>query len=272
MDGVYLFAVSGIIGTGKSTILKRLSQSGLLQEVVPGARVVIVQEPIKLWREMGWFQQFCSNQSLYAAPFQSIVFCTHVDAVERCIEENKTNNIPLVILAERSMYDQLLFWTQQRDMKHSTTDDMFDTAYMMMWHLRHRFIPPVSGIFFFRTSNIEKTLERVKQRARAEELNASFSSSEDPNSLRSSSINLDTVSSEDEEQSKRDREFRVYEEQLLALHEAWFTQPLAFPPHAPEEGIPCMHVNADAPYHVNDGTVKELAQGMGAFIRGNIHK
>ncbi len=287
-ENVWLFSISGIVGSGKSTAMKRLKKSGFLREevealwnklgasAVVGSKVnsfidlpqiVFVQEPVKLWRERNWLQRYYADSDLYAAAFQLLVFCTHVDAVEACIKDHPG---PLIIMAERSMYDQLLFWYQQKELGKVTADAMYDEAYMAMWKLRHCFIPGPSGIFFFYTEDIQHTMQRVQRRARAEELGCSSSSSSSgSSSLNSSRVGLDGGAADE---IKEVNGLTVeYQEALLARHRAWFTEPIAFPPHTPgDKGIPCMHVIADEPYHENDGTLRDLARRMALFIVKNI--
>lgn len=140
-EGVFLFSTSGIVGAGKSTVISRLKENDTLEKQVQTRlnvpiRVVFLPEPVELWKERGWLYKYYGNPDLYAAAFQFIVFCTHSKAIEECISAN--THRPLIIVAERSMYDQLLFWQQQRDLKKLTADDMYNDAYMMTWELRHR--------------------------------------------------------------------------------------------------------------------------------------
>lgn len=274
---VFLFPISGIVGSGKSTAMKRLKNSGLLLDEVHRLwddtdtlpDVVFVQEPIKLWREKGWVQRYYAEPDLYAAAFQFIVFCTHAQAIEQCIKDNAVANRSLVIICERSMYDQLLFWYQQRDLNKLTADDMYHDAYMMMWELRHRYVPKPSGIFFFYTSDIQQTMLRVKRRARAEELGvSSYESAED--SLNSSRSGLTASKAGPEEIQEVNGLTVDYQERLLERHQAWFTEPIARPPGADASGIPCMHVIADAPFHDNDGSLLSLAKRMARFICENV--
>jgi hypothetical protein len=115
-------------------------------------------------------------------------------------------------------------------------------------------------------------MQRVKRRARAEEMGVSSSaSSSEAGSLNSSRTGLLASRDGGEEEIQEVNGLTLeYQTKLLERHLAWFTEPSAAPPHSPVEGVPCMHVLADEPYHENDGTLHELAARMAAFICKNV--
>lgn len=269
---VTLVSLSGIPGVGKSRARKRLAKTKFLQYALdmPHVEVVFVAEPVKLWKERGYLRDFYADPSLHALPFQLIVFDTHVEAVENAIAEArlKKDKTHILIVVERCMFDQLLFWEQQVDLKQLTAGPMFDEAYQRIWTRWNRFVPPVSIIFFFHTSDIQQTMQRMKSRARAEELGSSSSSSSSSSSaspsLNSSMMDFQTgTPTVIEEVNGLTLD---YQTRLQAKHLEWFTEPVARPPLA-LEGIKCVHVNVDAPYHVDDGSLKELADTIASHLR-----
>lgn len=262
---VLLVSFSGIVGVGKSTIIKRLRKTNALKDALPSSTYVsYVLEPSRLWQERGWLAKFYANPSHAAAAFQLQVFCTYVEAVEKAIDETRlpAGTTTHVIVVERSMFCQRLFWEQQRDGGMATADDNYNDAYVLVWQRWRRFIPEVGLIFLFATSNLEFTMRRVQTRARAEELGASSSSAEDQ-PLNASVAGLDTESEHVKQVGGLTRE---YQERLQRKHLEWYTEPRAHPLGAPEEGIPCVHISADSPFHVDDGTLQTLATLMAAHI------
>ena len=168
---VYCVTLSGIPGCGKSSLLKGFRKTGFLQEeldkIPQSPLVLIVLEPSKLWRTMGWLQEFYSNPSQNAAAFQFLVFDSHVDAVEAAIEEGKTRvgtYSSILLITERGMLDQLLFWRQQVDANHASATPLYDAAYTRIWSKWNRFVPTPSLMIFMYTSDLQSTMKRVKAR------------------------------------------------------------------------------------------------------------
>ena len=282
----YLFGCAGIPGAGKSSALKRLDRTGYLREELKilcdrmfgldndsmVIDVVFVQEPSKLWRQKGWLQAFYADPSHNAAAFQMLVFDSYIEAVETAIEDNPSGRgrhadfefarRVVIIVVERTFYCQRLFWEQQVESGCATASGMYRDAYERIWQRWRRFIPEPSMIFFFQTTNIQDTMRRVRSRARAEELHQ-LSSSED------------TLGAKEEDVISSVGGLTLdYQQRLLDKHRTWFTEPIAHPVGEPPEGkgIPCVHVNVDAPYHVDDGALRELAKRMAAHIWGIIKK
>lgn len=248
---VHLVQWSGIIGCGKSSALRRLRDTGMLQECLGSEyRVRFLEEPVELWRQKGWLGKFYADTNHYALAFQLIVFETHVAEVEALLaEEAATNDTrPLIIIAERSMLDERLFWQLQVDMGRYTADEMHDDAYTGIWKLWKRFVPVPSLIMLFYTSDIQLTMQRLQARGRAEEVCPSKALDAGP------IVEVSGLTTE-------------YQELLFKKHCEWFATPTARPPLDDcGTGIPCTHINVDAPYHVSDGSLKELANTLADAI------
>lgn len=263
---IIVASCSGIVGVGKSTAIKRLRKTGLLQASFPSnVHVSYVREPSRLWQEKGWLAKFYADISHNAAAFQFQVFTTYVEAVERTLAEDvcPPHCDTRVLIVERSMYDQRLFWVKQCQAGMKTADANYDEAYTLVWSRWRSFIPEVDIIFLFQTTDINTTMRRVQARARAEELGASFSSAEDQ-PLNASCAGL--VLGEAEPIKQVGGLTLAYQEELQRLHREWFTEPLAHPLDGPPAGIPCVHVDMDAPFHVNDGSLQALATLMAGHI------
>lgn len=158
-SNVRLFAFSGVIGAGKTTLLKLLKEHFKHQ-----SNIEVLLEPVNLWRRKGWLQKFYTNPKRYALPFQILVYKTHIEMIQKCLKRHKDTAEELIILVERSMYDQLLFWTLQE------MDSMEDEAYRMDWSLWMHFTPPVERIFYCRMPYFHQTLGRISERGRPEEV------------------------------------------------------------------------------------------------------
>jgi len=106
---IFTASFSGIIGVGKSTLMKRLRKTGALKSALPpNVHVSFVREPVNLWREKGWLSQFYADPSHNACAFQFQVFCTYVETVEQIIKETQLPEgcDTHLLIVERSMFDQ----------------------------------------------------------------------------------------------------------------------------------------------------------------------
>lgn len=239
-DGVILVSISGIIGAGKSVLVNMLKENPeLISDHLVSSRTIhycLVKEPSAKWRKRGWTQRFYANKKEKALSFQLLVFTTHVDAVRKAVERKKreigsfdsTKHV-MICIVERCMWDQLLFWKIQ-DM-----DSMDDDAYMETWSKWNDFLPPVSKIFFCKTTHLDKTMERV--------------------ALRASMI--------EEEKEGVSLEYQTL---LYEKHCEWYPDTgktnisWTHGKHAyAERSLDCVHLNTDLPYHEDEAVFKELA-------------
>jgi len=256
-NNVYSFSFSGIPGVGKSTAITELEYTNMLQQELEKVylprsaadnmktlKVLTVHEPSKLWRDKGYLQAFYENPDKNALAFQMIVFDTHVDAVRAAIDPYKDDDtVIVVVLIERSMWDQLLFWKLQMDLKRIKDDILDDAAYMGVWKKWNQFLPPIQKIFYCKTSHIQKTMQRVQQRARREELGISKSGQDLPNAEIVESVGGLTLE---------------YMTALQDKHDVWYTEPMALLTN--KDHIPCKHIDMDLPYHNDTNQLRKLAK------------
>lgn len=265
---VFLFGFSAIIGTGKTSAMKRLEKEQTLQRVLKDAYhltpyIVFVLEPEDMWVEkasgdINWLHEFYADRNLNAHPFQLIVFDTHVTVVQSAIDlaqKNAQKGQDICIVVERTMYDQLLFWKQQVDDKLLTTGPIFDASYMRMWRRWLTMIPPVSGIFFLKTDNLQQVMQRLRKREEGKK-----TANMDKSVFYLSGDGIE------EEINEAGGIPLAYQQALLKRHEEWFTTPFAHPPEAPSDGIRCVHLNANANYHTEDAQLEILAGEMAKMV------
>lgn len=229
--------------------------------------VVIVQEPVDLWRQKGWLQSFYADPKNNALAFQILVYKTFVKAVQEQLLPFKDDpNAIVVCLAERSMWDQLLFWKLQVDLGRSCRDDaplleefpnlnLNDAAYMEDWSLWMQCLPPVRRIFYCRTQTLEQTLERVWQRGRCEELGMARSVENLPSwaTLGTKPLDWKRVSGID----------YAYHKALREKHDLWFLprdRPGKTGGLIKEANIDVTYVSMDTPFHKYEGELEKLAK------------
>lgn len=245
-ENVILVSISGIIGAGKSVLIEELSKNPqyISDHLGPNVHVCLVKEPSRKWRKHGWTQEFYNNVQKRALPFQLLVFTTHVDAVRKAIRKKKeelgnplgSSSPKIVCIVERSMWDQLLFWKVQG------ADWMEDDAYMNTWCKWMEFLPPISKIFFCKTSDMAKTMERVALRA--------------------------SMIEEEKEGVSLEYQMLLYEKHCEWYPEGKSNITWTHGKHCyAERGVDCVHMNTDLPYHEDEAVLKELAYELAEELK-----
>lgn len=246
-DNVTLVSISGIIGVGKSTAITLLEENPemILKELYSPPKggnttvhLCFVKEPSKKWRKHGWTKRFYANPIERALSFQLLIFTTHVDAVRKAVAKKKleieklpASKAHILCIVERSMWDQLLFW------KIQGSDPMDDDAYMRTWRKWNEFLPPISKIFFCKTSDLNATMQRVQ--------------------LRASLI-----------EEEKDGVSIEYQTLLYEKHCEWYTEGTTNISYQDgkyartEKSIKCVHLNTDLPYHEDEGVLQELGKKL----------
>lgn len=273
-ENVVLVSLSGIPGVGKSTAVALLKESNVLQQLLDplekSAIVRLREEPSALWRQRQWTTRFYANPKERALSFQNIVFITHVEAVRETVREaqdylRRRYGSPfarrILLVVERCMWDQLLFWKVQG------SDDMDDDAYMMVWREWNAFVPRVQKILFFETSDIEQTMARVRRRNLREELSKSVS----PSTTESSGGD---EKQEDQNSQKQGGLTLEYQTTLYNKHCAWYSDSgytrIEYTEHGAlkkEHTIECARLNVDMPYHDQPEALQRLAETLAAELK-----
>lgn len=152
------FIIEGNIGSGKSTLLKILEN---LEEVE------VIQEPVDKWLEIkdnngkNLLQYFYDDMDRYSYMFQSMVFKTRVEALDKPQKK-------MFRFSERSI------WTDRFVFGKMCVEDgkmnPIESACYKYWFnfLEEKFKPEPDGIIYVKCSP-EKCLERIENRGRSEE-------------------------------------------------------------------------------------------------------
>lgn len=234
---VHLVGIAGIPGVGKSTAILELNRTGILADLLHPHRVVYVMERSDEWRASGKLDRFYAKPERRALSFQLSVFYSHVESVEQAIRDHATFDGHLFIVVERTVWDQYVFWSVQPQ------DEDDDDAYMPTWHMHSVRIPLTELVFFCKTSDMQKTMQRVHNRGRREELRAS--------------VEPTTASGPIESAGGLTLE---YQTALYKRHEEVFTEPYLTAPFAYNHPVPrVVHVSADLPYHEQMDALRALA-------------
>lgn len=234
---MFCVSLSGVPGAGKTTLLRRLKETRALEKLVT-CEIRYVFEPSDLWREQGWLKKYYDNPNDNALWFQLIAFDTHVDQVRKQhTEKEDTNNV--ILFMERSMYDQLLFWTMQIRMGYRVAlDPNNQDAYMRIWRKWKLLVPPIKLIFFCDTSTVQKTMSRIYDREGGEKSGTEIT--------KAGGIGV------------------CYQTELREMHTKWYTKGTAT---IDGDDVQCYHLNTDGPFNVNDEELTKLATQIAQQIK-----
>jgi len=152
------YIIEGNIGSGKSTILNIL-ESKSKYEVIP--------EPVHLWtsikddKEINLLQHFYSNMDRYSYMFQTMVFKTRLEALDK-------PQLKDIRFSERSILtDRYVFGKMCMEDNKMNSIESSCYKYWFEW-LSTKFNSKPSGIIYVKCSP-EKCYERIKKRNRNEE-------------------------------------------------------------------------------------------------------
>lgn len=103
-----VLVIDGPIASGKSTLLRVLKHTTFgLSTKVGDAKVVFIEEPVDVWTKVGILQQFYAQVKEWAYRFQTFVFVTRIEAIQRAVEAEPNADIYVL---ERSIFsDRFLF-------------------------------------------------------------------------------------------------------------------------------------------------------------------
>jgi len=236
-------AVVGIIGAGKSTIIRRLQETTVLPDTLKRSfgnwkpKIVYVREKSAEWEKHGDLKRFYEDPDTHAYWFQTMVLNSYVDAMDEALQEK-----PDVVVVERTMMCQRIFWEIQVEL--GRTQDHQDRAYRGndlkgrsgIWSKWERLTVRPDIILYAKTSEIETTLDRVKSRGREGE----------------------NASPEDEKVGEKETGGVTlsYEQQLKAAHDKQYASYKCRPFGMPS--IECIHVSTDEPLHEDDKVLKRI--------------
>ena len=151
----YIVAVvDGIVGAGKTTLIKALSQI-LSRE---GWRITVIKEPVDKWVKSGLLQAFYEDPVRNAYMFQTVVF--H-DRVRECQEQHrKYREYTDVFLMERSIFTDLLFMEVMHDDQSITT--MERDSYLQLWEMWREVMPFEPDLFIYLRPDLDTAMERLR--------------------------------------------------------------------------------------------------------------
>ncbi|RZD42142.1 MAG: hypothetical protein CXT73_03680 [Methanobacteriota archaeon] len=159
---VYIFSIEGNIGSGKSTLVRVLSEK--LHHIAQ-APIIYVQEPVSEWNNIKdrngktILEKFYADQHKYAFSFQMMAYISRLALLKRVIKENPN----AILITERSVFtDKEVFAKMLYD-----EGKIEEVNYQIYLKWFDEFIEdiPITGLIYINTTP-EKSKERVDIRAR----------------------------------------------------------------------------------------------------------
>lgn len=153
-----IFSIEGNIGSGKSTLVKKLKK--YLKKQYHNYYVIYLQEPVNAWNSIQdsngetIIAKFYKNQEKYAFSFQMMAYISRLSQIKKVVDINPN----AIIICERSVWtDKNVFAKMMYD--DGKIEDVNYTIYNM-WFNEFINLYELSTIFYVKTKPV-KCAERV---------------------------------------------------------------------------------------------------------------
>ena len=161
---IYIFSIEGNIGSGKSTLVKLLSQFN--------PHYHFLQEPVNIWKELkdsnenNILSEFYKDQNRYAYIFQNFAFITRITTLLALIAKVKSMFQDKYIIVERCIYsDKNVFAKMLYDNKKIS--ELEYKIYNYWFYKLHNKVFFSGHIYLEVDTNV--AAKRINKRSRSEE-------------------------------------------------------------------------------------------------------
>ena len=158
----HIFTIEGNIGSGKSTLVKKLKK---ILNFIDDVKIIFLHEPVEVWESIidkkgeNIIEKYYKNQKKYAFSFQMMAYISRIHQIKEVLKKNKD----VIIISERSVFtDKQIFAKMLYD-----DDKIEEVEYniYLKWFNEFTKDIPLSGIIYVKTNpNICK--DRVIKRNR----------------------------------------------------------------------------------------------------------
>ena len=152
-----IYALEGNIGSGKTTIMKIISNHF--------KDVEFIEEPVKQWQNLGGMNlldSFYSDPKRWGFSFEFFSMLTKIEALLKAAESDK----PIIII-ERSIFSNKVFMDLSKELGKLDTMEYCMLINIYNFYLAHVY-PQISGIMYLDTP-VEECIKRMEERGRKEE-------------------------------------------------------------------------------------------------------
>jgi deoxyadenosine/deoxycytidine kinase len=158
---VKIISIEGNIGSGKSTLIKKLNGD------LGFKNVLFLPEPVDVWSEIKdtdgvtILEKYYNNKSRYSFSFQMMAYITRLSQIKKIIQEN--DNPDLILITERCLYtDRYVFAKMLYDTQFI---EEIEYSIYLRWFDEFKEYTNLSGIIYIKSSP-GVCLERVMHRNR----------------------------------------------------------------------------------------------------------
>ena len=152
-----IYALEGNIGSGKTTIMKIISNHF--------KDVEFIEEPVKQWQNLGGMNlldSFYSEPKRWGFSFEFFSMLTKIESLLKAAESDK----PIIII-ERSIFSNRVFMDLSKELGKLDTMEYCMLTNVYNFYLTHVY-PQISGIIYLDTP-VEECINRITRRNRGEE-------------------------------------------------------------------------------------------------------
>jgi deoxyadenosine/deoxycytidine kinase len=144
----YIFTIEGNIGSGKSTLVKKLKKEfNYLDDI----KIIFLDEPVSVWENIkdksgkNIIEKYYENQKKYAFSFQMMAYISRIHEIKEILKTNKN----VIIISERSVFtDKEIFAKMLYD-----DNKIEEIEYKIYLKWFDEFVKdiPISGIIYVKT-------------------------------------------------------------------------------------------------------------------------
>ena len=152
-----IYALEGNIGSGKTTIMKIISNHF--------KDVEFIEEPVKQWQNLGGMNlldSFYSDPKRWGFSFEFFSMLTKIEALLKAAESDK----PIIII-ERSIFSNRVFMDLSKELGKLDTMEYCMLINTYNFYLAHVY-PQISGVIYLDTP-VDECNKRITRRNRGEE-------------------------------------------------------------------------------------------------------
>jgi len=166
-----IVVIEGNIGTGKTTLLKKLIETGYLENIFKERTIDYIFEPVDQWLNfkdnegINVLDKFYTDIERYAFSFQWMAFMTRIKAI--------VDSSADIIIVERSVFtDKNVFVNALYESGKMTNIEWKIYCEWFNWILNTFKLR--KHLFIYLKANPETSMDRIKNRGREEEKNISL--------------------------------------------------------------------------------------------------
>jgi deoxyadenosine/deoxycytidine kinase len=167
--GQHVIIVDGLIGGGKSTLVRHLARyfQSLTNPTTNQPWIVAeVQEPVHEWRSIGILSEFYQDMTRWTYTFQTFTYLSRIRAILTSLEQ--TPNAEILICERSVLTDRYMFMENLRNVVTPVEWNMYND-WFNCWSYVYPFDLNTAKYIYVKT-DVDHAMNRIARRGRQEEL------------------------------------------------------------------------------------------------------